>query len=133
LCSGFGDRPEFRVLLAESQGITAGFALFFNYYSTWQGAGLYLEDLFVRPEYRGRGVGKTLVASVAFLAERESRSFVRWSVLGWNEPAVALYRKLGADFLEQWRTVSLEGENLKRLTRGLSTRVETHVDHRKSR
>lgn len=117
--SGFGEHPEFRILLAEWQGVTAGFALFFNYYSSWRGAGLYLEDLFVRPQYRGRGVAKTLLASVASLGERENRSFVRWAVLDWNEPAIAVYRKLGADFLTEWTTLILEGDSLRKLTSDL--------------
>jgi GNAT superfamily N-acetyltransferase len=128
--NGFGERPEFRILLAELQGVTAGFAFFFNYYSTWRGAGLYLEDLFVRPEYRGRGVAKTLVANVASLAERENRGFIRWAVLDWNEPAIAFYRKLGADFLEEWTTLILEGERLRELTRELPTRIEIDSDRR---
>jgi GNAT superfamily N-acetyltransferase len=128
--NGFGEHPDFRILLAEWQGVTAGFALFFNYYSTWRGAGLYLEDLFVRTEYRGRGVAKTLLANVAFLAERENRSFIRWTVLDWNERAITLYRKLGADFLEEWTTLILEGENLTKLAKGLPAPIEIDTDRR---
>ncbi len=116
---GFGREPEFRVLLAEWQGAIAGFALFLNHYSTWRGAGLYLEDLFVRPEFRGQGVGKALVASVAHIAERERRGFIRWTVLDWKQPAIALYGKLGANFLDEWRTVLLADEGLKRLIKDL--------------
>jgi GNAT superfamily N-acetyltransferase len=119
---GFGSHPEFRALIAEWQDAIAGFALFFNHYSTWRGAGLYLEDLFVRREFRERGIGRALVARVARIAEQENRSFIRWSVLDWNEPAIALYGKLGADFLDEWRPVLLADENLKGLSGDLPSR-----------
>jgi GNAT superfamily N-acetyltransferase len=112
---GFGENPEFRTLIAEWQGQPAGFALFFSYYSTWRGRGLYLEDLFVRPQLRGRGIGKALLAQVAQAAAQENRSFVRWVVLHWNERAVELYKTLGADFLDEWRTVVLPKDALKKL------------------
>ena len=112
---GFGKQPEFRALIAELGDTAAGFALFFGHYSTWRGAGLYLEDLFVRPELRGRGIGKALVAGVARVAEEENRLFIRWAVLDWNQSAIAMYGKLGADFLDEWRTDVLAGESLKKL------------------
>ena len=117
---GFGKRPEFRALIAEWHGATAGFALFCTHYSSWRGAGLYLDDLFVRPTFRGRGIGTALLAGVARLADQENRGFIRWVVLDWNDTAIALYGKLGADFLDQWRTVVLAGESLKRLTEYVS-------------
>jgi GNAT superfamily N-acetyltransferase len=112
---GFGAEPQFRVLVAEWSSQPVGFALFFHYYSTWRGAGLYLEDLFVRPEFRRRGIGTSLLAGVARAAEGENRTFVRWTVLDWNACAVGMYRALGADFLDEWRTVLLAGEGLKNL------------------
>jgi len=112
---GFAESPQFRALIAEWHGQPAGFALFFSYYSSWRGAGLYLEDLFVRPAYRGRGIGTALLARIAHTAEQERRTFVRWAVLNWNQPAVELYTSLGAGFLDQWRTVVLTGEGLRRL------------------
>lgn len=112
---GFGSQPEFRALIAEWEGVSVGCALFFNHYSTWRGAGFYLEDLFVQREFRGRGVGKALVAAVASIAEQEHRGFIRWAVLDWNEQAIALYRRLGADFLDGWRTMLLADDSLKRL------------------
>jgi len=116
---GFGKHPEFSALIAEWGGTTAGFALFFGHYSTWRGAGLYLEDLFVRPEHRGRGVGKALLAGVARVAEEQNRLFIRWVVLDWNQPAIAMYEKLGAEFLDEWRTALLAGESLKKLSEHL--------------
>jgi GNAT superfamily N-acetyltransferase len=92
-----------------------GYALFFHYYSTWRGAGLYLEDLYVRPEFRRRGIGTSLLAGVARAAERENRAFVRWAVLDWNACAIRMYRALEANFLDEWRTVLLAGEGLKKL------------------
>ena len=112
---GFGANPQFRALIAEWQGQPAGFALFFSYYSTWRGAGLYLEDVFVRPEFRGRGIGKALFARVAHAAREEHRSFIKWSVLDWNEPAIEMYEALGGDFLDDWRSVLLSGDNLRKL------------------
>src|SRR6202171_5051020 len=88
---GFGANPQFRALIAEWQGQSAGYALFFSFYSTWRGAGLFLEDLFVRPAFRGRGIGKALLASVAHVAEQENCAFIRWEVWNWNQPAIALY------------------------------------------
>jgi GNAT superfamily N-acetyltransferase len=112
---GFGANPLFHALIAEWEGQTAGFALFFSYYSTWRGAGMYLEDLFVRPDFRGRGIGKALLSRVARIAAGESRKFVRWEVLEWNQPAIEMYKALGADFLDDWRSVLLSGDGLKKL------------------
>ena len=117
---GFGGNPEFRALIAEieingSANEPAGFALFFPYYSTWRGAGLYLEDLFVRPSFRGRGIGTALFARVARIAEQESRCLIKWSVLDWNQPAIDMYTALGAEFLDGWRDALLTGDGLRKL------------------
>ena len=112
---GFGATAEFRALIAEWHGQPAGFALFFGYYSTWRGAGFYLEDLFVRPDYRGHGIGKALLARVARIAAEENRCFMKWSVLNWNQPAIDLYKNLGGEFLDEWRDVFLTGDSLRRL------------------
>ena len=112
---GFGANPHFRAVIAEWQGQPVGYALFFSFYSTWRGAGLFLEDLFVRPAFRGRGIGKALLASVACVAEQEDRAFIRWEVLNWNQPAIEMYKALGADFLDDWRAVFLEGDGLRKL------------------
>jgi GNAT superfamily N-acetyltransferase len=112
---GFGAQPAFRALIAEWNGETAGFALFFNSYSTWRGPGLFLEDLFVRDDFRGRGIGKTLLAHIARLAVEENRVSVKWEVLGWNQPAIEMYKALGTEFLDDWRSVVLTGDELRKL------------------
>src|SRR4030081_107851 len=112
---GFGANPQFRARIAEWEGQPAGYALFFSYYSTWRGAGLYLEDLFVRPAFRKRGIGKALFASIARAAEQENRLFIRWEVLNWNQSAIEMYKALGADFLDDWRAVLLAGDGLRKL------------------
>jgi GNAT superfamily N-acetyltransferase len=112
---GFGQNSRFRALIAEWSGEPAGYALFFGYYSTWIGPGLFLEDLFVRPAFRGRGIGKALLAAVAAIAVNEGCSGMRWEVLDWNKPAIDLYKALGAGFRNAWLPVSLSGEALKQL------------------
>jgi GNAT superfamily N-acetyltransferase len=112
---GFGAAPQFRALIAEWDEQSAGFALFLSYYSTWKGAGLYLEDLFVRPDFRGRGIGKALLGQVARVARQENRTLLRWEVLDWNKPAIEMYKALGADFLDDRRSVLLTGAGLQKL------------------
>jgi len=113
---GFGADPKFRVVIAEWDGKPAGFALFFYNYSTWQGRpGLYLEDLFVRPEFRGKGIGKTLLVYLARLAVRENCGRFQWQVLDWNTPSIQFYESLGAKVMKEWLTMRVEGEAIKRL------------------
>jgi GNAT superfamily N-acetyltransferase len=112
---GFGANPQFRTLIGEWCGEPVGIAIFFNYYSTWRGVGLYLEDLYVRPEFRGRGIGRALLAHVARAAEQEGRVFIRWAVLNWNQPAIDMYKSLDAHFLNDWRIVLLTGHGLQNL------------------
>lgn len=111
---GFGEHPRFRSLIAEWDGQTAGYAVFFDYYSTWTGPALYLEDVFVREPFRGRGIGKALMAAVARAAVEE-RCGIHWAVLGWNQKAIDVYKALGAEFYDQWRLVLLSGDALQRL------------------
>jgi len=112
---GFGPQPKFRALIAEWDGQAAGYALFFGFYSTWEGRpGLFLEDLFVRQTFRGKGIGKALLANVAGIAKRENCYGVRWEVLDWNQPAIDFYKRLGATFLDQWKSVLLTGDALER-------------------
>ena len=112
---GFGANPKFRAWIAEWDGQAAGYTLIFDYYSTWEGPGLFLEDLFVREQFRGRGIGSALLAAVARTAVQENRYGIHWEVLDWNEKAIEMYRALGAQFRDQWRPVLLTGEALLRL------------------
>ena len=113
LRDGFGERPRFRAIIAEWDGQVRGYALFFEVYSSFQGrAGLLLEDLFVRPQYRSKGIGKALLACVAEIALREKYSYLRWEVLDWNAPAIEFYKKLGGVFLDEWKTVFLLEDSL---------------------
>jgi len=113
---GFGAQPKFRVLLAFWRGEPAGFALFFYNYSTWQGRpGLYLEDLFVKPQLRGNGIGKALLVRLARIAVNENCGRFQWQVLDWNEPAIRFYESLGAKVMKEWLTMRVEGEALSKL------------------
>jgi len=112
---GFGPHPKFLALIAEWNGGVAGYALFFSSYSSWEGrAGLFLEDLFVRPQYRSHGIGRALLAHVARIAQKEQCYGLRWEVLDWNQTAIDFYRRLGAVFLDKWKSMLLTGEPLKR-------------------
>jgi GNAT superfamily N-acetyltransferase len=105
-----GDRPLVEALLAEIDQQTVGFALFFSNYSTFlTQPGIYLEDLFVRPEYRGQGIGKSLLSALAKLALERNCGRLEWNVLDWNEPAIAFYERMGAKILPDWRTCRVSG------------------------
>jgi GNAT superfamily N-acetyltransferase len=109
----FGARPAAEVLIGEVDGEAAGFALFFHNFSTFLGKrGLYLEDLFVRPAARGAGLGKHLMAALARIAVQRDCGRFEWSVLDWNAPAIAFYRRLGAVGLDEWTVQRLDGEAL---------------------
>lgn len=112
---GFGEHPQFRALFPECDQQPAGYALYFDCYSTWVGAEIFLEDLYVRPQFRSRGIGVGLLASVARIALEENRCALRWEVLNWNKKAIELYKALGAEFNDQWRPVLLCGEPLRQL------------------
>jgi GNAT superfamily N-acetyltransferase len=112
----FGADPAAEVLLAEEDGRTVGFALFFRSYSTFLARpGLYLEDLFVEPAWRGRGIGKALLQAVARLAVARGCGRLEWSVLDWNAPAIGFYASLGARPMDDWTVFRLTGEALRRL------------------
>jgi GNAT superfamily N-acetyltransferase len=116
---GFGADPLFRCLIAEWAQEPAGFALFFYNYSTWRGQpGLYLEDLFVLPEMRGKGIGKALLARLAEIALAENCYGIAWQVLEWNEPAIKFYVSLGATTMDAWETMRIMGPALSRLAEG---------------
>jgi GNAT superfamily N-acetyltransferase len=112
---GFGPQPKFRILLAYWDQEPAGYALFFDFYSTWRGRQMFLEDLFIREAFRGRKIGKSLLAAVARIAQGEGCHALRWEVLDWNRTAVEFYESLGAEFLDAWRLVVLRDEMLQRL------------------
>jgi len=113
----FGPSPAAEVILAETDaGKAAGFALFFQNFSTWTGkAGLYLEDLFVVPELRGHGFGKALLVELARICAERGYGRLEWSVLDWNEPAIAFYRSLGAVPMDEWTVYRVSGEALRAL------------------
>jgi GNAT superfamily N-acetyltransferase len=112
----FGARPYAEVVFACLDGREVGFALFFHNFSTFLGKpGIYLEDLFVRPESRGRGIGKRLLAWLAALALERGCARLDWAVLDWNEPSIGFYKGLGAVALDDWMTMRLTGAALERL------------------
>jgi GNAT superfamily N-acetyltransferase len=113
----FGRRPYAEVILCETEsGEPAGFALFFHNYSTFlTRPGIYLEDLFVRPQFRGEGFGKALLLHLAKLAVERGCGRLEWAVLDWNEPAIGFYQALGARMMTEWRTFRLTGDSLESL------------------
>jgi GNAT superfamily N-acetyltransferase len=113
-----GGERYFECLIAEEDGEPAGIALFFPVYSTWRGRCLHLEDLFVRPQFRGRGVGKALLVRVAAIAVERGCARLFWHVLDWNEPAIEFYRSLGATVLVDWRRMQLADEALAAVAAG---------------
>jgi GNAT superfamily N-acetyltransferase len=111
----FGVRPSAEAALAEVDGQPVGFALWFTTFSTFRGQpGLYLEDLFVKPAYRGRGIGKGLLAFLARLAVERGCGRLEWSVLNWNEPAIGFYRSVGARPMDEWTVYRIDDEPLRR-------------------
>jgi GNAT superfamily N-acetyltransferase len=116
LRDGFTEPRRFHCLMAEFNGAIAGFALYFFNYSTWRGhAGIYLEDLFVRPALRGKGIGKALIAAVAAVAVAKGCPRLDWAVLNWNTPAIDFYTSIGAQPQSEWTTMRLSGDALQRL------------------
>lgn len=120
LCEAlFGPHPAAEAVIAEIAGAPVGMALFFHNFSTWTGwRGLYLEDLFVLPGARGQGVGTALLRHVAALAVERGCARFEWSVLDWNENAIAFYRSMGAEPMDEWTIYRVTGEALARLARG---------------
>jgi GNAT superfamily N-acetyltransferase len=112
----FGTHPHAEALVAEYAGKPVGFALFFHNFSTFLGRpGLYLEDLYVKPEFRGRGFGKKLLAHLAKLALQRGCGRFEWAVLDWNTPAIRFYESLGAKIVDEWKINRMTGEALRKL------------------
>ncbi|MBN1894524.1 GNAT family N-acetyltransferase [bacterium] len=112
----FGEKPCAEALIAFWEGKPAGFAVFFSHFSTFLGKpGLYLEDLFVKPEFRGRGIGKAILARLAGMADRRDCGRFEWAVLEWNRNAIDFYLSIGARPLADWRIFRMSRENLKKL------------------
>ena len=116
----FGERRCAEVLIACCKGAPAGFALFFHSFSTFLGRpGIYLEDLYVKPKFRSRGIGRALLTHLARLAKERGCGRLEWSVLDWNEPAIKLYKSIGAVPMDEWTVYRVTGEALETLaTRG---------------
>ena len=112
----FNNKPSAEVLLAFENDRAVGFALFFHNFSTWLGRpGLYLEDLFVRPEDRGKGYGRVLLIHLAKIARERGCGRMEWAVLDWNEPAIEFYRKLGAKPMNEWTVFRLTRDEISKL------------------
>jgi GNAT superfamily N-acetyltransferase len=112
----FGEKPAAEVLLAFKNETAVGFAVFFHNFSTWLGRpGLYLEDLFVRPEDRGKGYGRALLIHLAKIARDRGCGRMEWAVLDWNEPAIQFYRKLGAKSMDEWTVFRLKRDGIAKL------------------
>lgn len=109
----FGERPYAEVLIARWRGEPVGFALFFHNYSTFLGKpGIYLEDVYVRQEHRGRGIGKALLVRLAVIARERDCGRIDWMVLGWNQSSIDFYHRLGAVPMDEWRHFRLSGDEL---------------------
>ena len=112
----FGERPAAEVLLAFEGETAVGFAVYFYNFSTWLGrAGLYLEDLFVNPDKRGKGYGRALLIQLAKIARQQGCGRMEWAVLNWNEPAIKFYRTLGANPMNEWTVFRLTRDEIARL------------------
>lgn len=116
----FGERRVAEALLAHSGGEPAGFALFFHNFSTFLGRpGIYLEDLYVRPEFRGSGIGRALLVHLAKLAKERGCGRLEWWVLDWNESSIGFYKSLGAVAMDDWTVYRVTGEALEKLSTGV--------------
>jgi len=114
----FGPRPFAEVLIAEVDAEPVGLALFFHTFSTFRGQpGIHLEDLFVQPEHRGKGIGKAILARLARIALERGCGRLEWTVLNWNEPAIGFYKSLGAGPMDEWTTYRIADDPLKQLAR----------------
>ena len=115
---GFSRDPKFHAVIAKWNDKPVGMAFYFYNYSTWKGRpGIYLEDIIIRPEFRGRGIGKALMRYLARIAVAKKCYGIRWEVLDWNTTAIDFYKKLGAKFSDHWQTMQIQGKDLHQLAR----------------
>ena len=122
----FGEKPVAEVLLAFEEKSPVGFAVYFYNFSTWLGRpGLYLEDLFVKPEKRGKGYGRALLVELAKIARDRGCGRMEWAVLDWNEPAIKFYRALGATLMHEWTVFRLTGDEIAKLANSADTTAPT--------
>jgi GNAT superfamily N-acetyltransferase len=122
----FGERPTAEVLLAFERKLPVGFAVYFYNFSTWLGRpGLYLEDLFVKPEKRGKGYGRALLVELAKIARDRGCGRMEWAVLNWNEPAIKFYRTLGAKPMNEWTVFRLTRDEIAKLANAADTAATT--------
>ena len=127
LRDGFGAEPKFRCVIAEWDQAPAGFALFFYNYSTFRGRpGIYLEDLFVDPQFRGKGIGKALLLHLAQIAVRENCGRYVWQVLDWNTPSIEFYKSLGAKLMSEWLNMRVEDAALESMAAQGQPAAEAH-------
>jgi GNAT superfamily N-acetyltransferase len=128
----FGERPAAEVLLGFEGDLPVGFAVFFHNFSTWLGRpGLYLEDLFIKPEKRGKGYGRALLVELAKIARDRGCGRMEWAVLNWNEPAIKFYRALGAKPMDEWTVFRLTREGIARLAHAADTAAATEQTEEK--
>jgi GNAT superfamily N-acetyltransferase len=123
---GFGAQPKFRSLVVEWDGRAAGYAIFFSTFSTWEGRpALFLEDLYVRPEFRGKGIGKAVLAHLATIAKQEGCFGMKWEVLDWNQQAIEFYRGIGAKLMENRRVLLFFGKAFEEMAGSGSAREKS--------
>jgi GNAT superfamily N-acetyltransferase len=114
---GFGSQPKFRALIAEWNSQPVGYALFFEYYASFQGRGIFLEDLFIRPHFRRKSIGRALLARIAAIAQKDGCFGVMFTVMEWNTSAIEFYQDLSATFLNDWKVVCLNQNALEAIAK----------------
>jgi GNAT superfamily N-acetyltransferase len=117
LQDGFGSQPKFRALIAEWNSQPAGYALFFDYYASFQGRGIFLEDLFIRPLFRHKRIGRALLARIAAIARKDGCFGVMFTVMEWNTSAIEFYQDLSATFMNDWKVVCLKENALEAIAK----------------